>query len=163
MGKFVFDGIEFLTVTKNPIASEKITCTQSGEISKYSLDIDFGEEIMPSEYVITWTLPQIDSVGFWSPLHHFDIYLKPDWEKNRTRSSLAHGMPVCAIVSKKGENRTTVYLDELKLPTQLACGVVEETASLIYEIKLFFEPTARMKSGMGEYLNISDFAPRSLA
>ena len=146
MGKFLFNGIEFSTVTKNPLASEKITCKESGEISKYSLEIDFGEEIMPSEYLITWTLPQVDTIAFWSPLHHFDIYLKPDWEKNRSRSSLAFAMPVCALVNKQGENRSTVYLDELKLPTQLACGVVEETASLIYEIKLFFEPTARMKT-----------------
>ncbi|MBQ4108203.1 MAG: alpha-galactosidase [Clostridia bacterium] len=145
MAEFVFGELEFSTITENPLASEKITCTQAGEISRFSLDIDFGKEIMPGEYVITWKMPQIDTVAFWSPRHHFDVYLKPDWEKNRSRSSLASGVPVCALVSKKGENRATVYADELKLPVVLAAGVVEETGDLVYEIRLFSEPTAKMK------------------
>ncbi len=151
MGKFVFNEYEFSTITKNPLVSEKISCQEYGEISKFTLDLDFGCEIMPSEYTITWKLPQIDTIAFWSPRHHFDVYLKPDWEKNRSRSSLASGMPVCAVVSKKGENRLTIYTDELKLPVCLAAGVVEETATLIYEIKLFFEPTAKMKSYHTEF------------
>lgn len=144
MSIFSFDTFKFSTKTSDALASENIICTQSGQVAKFSLDIDFGKEIMPREYVITWKMPQIDTIAFWSPRHHFDIYLKPDWEKNRSRSSLASGMPVCALVSKKGENRATVYVDELKLPVCLAAGVVEETAELIYEIKLFFEPTAKI-------------------
>ncbi|MBO5380245.1 MAG: alpha-galactosidase [Clostridia bacterium] len=145
MAKFIFGELELSTKTENPLTSENIICTQKGEIAKFSLDIDFGKKIMPSEYTVSWTMPQIDTVAFWSPRHHFDVYLKPDWEKNRSRSSLASGMPVCALVSKKGENRATVYADELKLPVCLAAGVVEETGDLVYEIQLFSEPTAKMK------------------
>lgn len=151
MSKFSFNAFEFSTQTKDTLLNEKITCIQGGEIAKFSLDIDFGKEIMPSEYVITWTLPQIDTLAFWSPRHHFDIYLKPDWERNSSRSSLASGMPVCALVNKKGENRLTVYVDELKLPVILTAGVVEETAELSYEIKLFSEPTAKMSKYHTEF------------
>ena len=151
MSKLSFNAFEFTTKTKDILADEKITCLQGGEISKFSLDLDFGKEIMPSEYIITWTLPHIDTIAFWSPRHHFDIYLKPDWERNRSRSSLASGMPVCALVNKKGENRATIYLDELKLPVYLTAGVVEETAELIYEIKLFSEPTAKMSKYHTEF------------
>ena len=151
MSSFSFTSLEFTTKTKDALAYEEITCTQSGEISKFSLDIDFGKEIMPSEYVITWKIPQIDTLAFWSPRHHFDIYLKPDWEKNRSRSSLASGMPVCALVSKKGENRLTAYVDELKLPVYLTAGVVEETAELVCEIKLFSEPTAKISKYHTEF------------
>ncbi len=151
MSRFSFNALEFTTKTKDALAYEEITCTQSGEVAKFSLDIDFGKEIMPSEYVITWKIPQIDTLAFWSPRHHFDIYLKPDWEKNRSRSSLASGMPVCALVSKKGENRLTAYVDELKLPVYLTAGVVEETAELVCEIKLFSEPTAKISKYHTEF------------
>ena len=61
----------FKTSTEDKLKHEEIVEISNGEISEYKLILNFDGKISPSKYTISWELPQIDTVGFWSPKHHF--------------------------------------------------------------------------------------------
>ena len=152
MASFTFDKLCFETTTKSPVKCESITRSFNGEVSKYKLKIEYDGEVMPEEYTITWYEPLIDTLAFWSPMHHFESYLRPDWSMNTANSKLTSGMPVCALVNKQGTNKLTIAFSDPKIPVSLKAGVVEENSTLKYEIRLFTEKTAKISSYEAEFL-----------
>ena len=152
MASFKFNSICFNTTTESPIKNESIEAISLGEVCKFKLKIEFDGEVMPKEYIISWNEPQIDTMAFWSPMHHFEAYIRPDWSMNRADSKLSKGMPVCALVNKKGINRLTVSLSDPKTTTSLMAGAVEEDASIKHEIRLFTEMTAKISSYEIEFM-----------
>ena len=152
MAEFNFGKITFKTKTESPIKNETITAISLGDVSKFKLKIEFDGEVMPKEYVISWNEPQIDTTAFWSPSHHFEAYIRPDWAMNTATSKLTMGMPVCALVNKTGINRLTISHSDPKIPTALRAGAVEEDASICYEIRLFTELTAKISSYEIEFM-----------
>ena len=137
--------ITFITKTENKLAQQTIEKIKDGEISEYKISLVFLEPISPSEYTISWQMDQIDTIGFWSPRHHFVSNITPDWEKRSSVSKLTQGAPLVALYSKSGENRLTISLSDPKTPINIMAGVVEENGKIEYEIKLFCEKASLMK------------------
>ena len=144
MAVFDFEWIKLNTETKNPLAKEEITKTLDGEITELSLELDFGGKIYPTEYKIWWELDQIDTVGFWSPKHHFDSNITPDWWKRDSISKLTNGMPVASLYGIDNTNRLTISLSDAKNAIKIKAGVIEETGKIGYEIIFFPEKTSIM-------------------
>ncbi len=137
--------IVFETKTENKLRYEEIKCIKDGEVKEYMISLGFSELASPSEYTIAWQMDQIDTIGFWSPRHHFNSNITPDWEKRSSVSKLTQGAPVVALYSKSGENRLTISLSDPKTPINIMAGVVEENGKIVYEIKLFCEKVSLMK------------------
>ncbi len=144
MGVYCFNGASFKTQTENFLKTEELFELSSGEISEYKLKLVFDDECSPKEYKITWTLDQIDTMGFWSPRHHFDSNITPDWCKRDSLSKLTQGMPVASLYSKDNENRLTISLSDPKNPIKIKAGVVEESGEIEYDIILFCEKVSKM-------------------
>lgn len=144
---FNFKGISFKAETKCSLKDEQIIELSNGEISEYKLKLVFDGDKLPEEYKITWTLDQIDTMGFWSPGHHFISNITPDWGKRECISKLTSGMPVATLYSKNNENRLTISVSDPKTPIKIRAGVVEETGEVEYDIIFFSEKVSKM----GEY------------
>ncbi|MBQ8546091.1 MAG: alpha-galactosidase [Clostridia bacterium] len=136
--------VTFVTKTENSLKQEKIEKIKVGEISEYKVKLIFSDFISPSEYVISWETEQIDTIGFWSPRHHFDSNITPDWEKRTSVSKMTQGAPVVSLYSKSNENRMTISLSDPKTPISIMAGVIEETGKIGYEIRLFCEKVSKM-------------------
>ena len=144
MAVFDFEWIKFSTKTENTLASERISQTMKGDISEFLLELDFGGKIYPTEYKISWELDQIDTVGFWSPKHHFVSNITPDWGKRESISKLTNGMPVASLYGFDNSNSLTISLSDAKNAILIKAGVVEENGRVIYEIVFFPEKTSIM-------------------
>ena len=144
MKTFNFQGISFKTESKCALLNEEITELSKGEISEYKLRLVFDESTSPEEYKITWKLDQIDTIGFWSPAHHFVSNITPDWWKAECPSKLTSGMPVASLYNNNNENRLTISLSDPKTPTKIKAGVVEETGEIEYDIIFFSEKVSKM-------------------
>lgn len=145
MATYDFEWIKFSTETKTKIATEKISQTKDGEISEFLLEIDFGEKTYPTEYKISWELDQIDTIGFWSPKHHFISNITPDWGKRESLSKLTNGMPVASLYGIGNINALTISLSDAKNAILIKAGVVEERGRVIYELVFFPEKTSIME------------------
>ena len=144
MAIFDFEWITFSTETKNPLVKEEIIEESRGDISEYTLELDFGGKIYPTEYKILWELDQIDTVGFWSPKHHFISNITPDWGKRESISKLTNGMPLAALYGLGDKNALTISLSDAKNAIIIKAGVIEETGKIGYEIVFFPERTSQM-------------------
>ncbi|MBO5338501.1 MAG: alpha-galactosidase [Clostridia bacterium] len=144
MKTFNFEGISFKTETHNSLLDEQIIELSRGKISEYKLKLVFGGDELPTEYKITWTLDQIDTMGFWSPSHHFVSNIAPDWCKAECASKLTSGMPVASLYNYDNENRLTISVSDPKTPIKIKAGVVEETGEIEYDIIFFCEKVSKM-------------------
>ena len=144
MKTFNFEGISFKTETHNSLLDEQIIELSRGKNSEYKLKLVFGGDELPTEYKITWTLDQIDTMGFWSPSHHFVSNITPDWCKAECASKLTSGMPVASLYNYDNENRLTISVSDPKTPIKIKAGVVEETGEIEYDIIFFCEKVSKM-------------------
>ncbi len=110
------------------------------------IDMDFGAPVSPSVCKFSLSVPCVDVYSLWSPLAGMKRFVSPNWSTHTQRSRLASGAPVLSAISKSGSNRITVALSDANTATQIRCGVSEETADLKFEIRLFTELTAPLKS-----------------
>ena len=136
--------IIFETKTENKLKYEELKKITDGEVCEYRLRLEFSEFASPSEYTITWKADQIDTIGFWSPRHHFDSNITADWTKRESLSKMTQGAPVVALYSKSNENRLTIAVSDPKTPINILAGVVEETGEIVYEIRFFSEKASTM-------------------
>ena len=141
---FNFQNICFKTESKCSLKDEQIIELSRGEISEYKLKLVFDTDSLPEEYKITWHLDQIDTMGFWSPSHHFVSNITPDWWKAECASKLTSGMPVACLYNYDNENRLTISLSDPKNPIKIKAGVVEETGEIEYDIVFFCEKVSKM-------------------
>ncbi len=99
----------------------------------------------PEMFRVAFSISAIDIYSVWSPTIKFDRYLGPDWRMQTTKSRLASGLPIHALVSSKGQNRMTVALSDAKTPLSIRTGVCEETASVVCVIQFFTATVAPLK------------------
>ena len=118
---------------------------QSDGIVFFDVNLVLEEEAVPEEFCISFSIPAIDAYSVWSPSVRFDRHLGPNWSKRVTASRLASWMPLHAIVSSAGKNRTLVALSDAKTPTSLGTGICEEDACVQWDIKFFTIPVAPLK------------------
>ena len=145
MSNFDFEWINFSTETQNNLKGESIKRLSDGEISEFLLELDFGGKTYPTEYKISWELDQIDTFGFWSPKHHFDPNITPDWCKREAICKLTNGMPVASLYGFDNTNALTISLSDAKNAIKIKAGVVEENGRLLYELSFFPERTSIME------------------
>ena len=118
---------------------------QSDGIVFFDVNLVLEEETVPEEFCISFSIPAIDAYSVWSPSVRFDRNLGPNWRKKVTASRIASWMPLHAIVSSAGKNRTLIAISDAKTPTSLATGICEEDACVQWDIKFFTIPVAPLK------------------
>ncbi len=111
----------------------------------FDVNMVLENEVVPEEFCISFSIPAIDTYSVWSPSVRFDRHLGPNWSKRVTTSRLASWMPLHAIVSSAGKNRTLVALSDAKTPTSIGTGICEEDANIQWDIKFFTIPVAPLK------------------
>ncbi len=111
----------------------------------FDVNLVLENEAVPEEFCISFSIPAVDAYSVWSPSVRFDRHLGPNWSKRVTTSRLASWMPLHAIVSSSGRNRTLVAISDAKTPTSLGTGICEEDACVQWDIKFFTIPVAPLK------------------
>ena len=128
----------------------KVTLTEkmlSPTLTEILVEVDFPSPSVPSPIAIRWELPCNDMYILWNAGGRTNIFgLSPNWSKKRSPSRLASGAPVHSLLSQSGNNRLTVSLSDAKTPCEIASGVIEETAQVECEVKLFSSPIGPISS-----------------
>ena len=110
----------------------------SPTLTELFVEVAFASPTAPSPMTIRWELPCNDMYIIWNAGGRINLFgLSPNWSKKRSSSRLASGAPVHSILSQGGNNRLTVSLSDAKTPCEIASGVIEETAQVECEVKLF--------------------------
>ena len=113
----------------------------SPTLTELLVTVDFDTPTVPSPISICWELPCNDMYITWNAGGRSNMSgLGPNWGKRRSPSRLASGAPLHSLISQSSNNRLTVSLSDAKTPCEIASGVVEETAMLAYEVKIFTIP-----------------------
>lgn len=144
MSTFEINGITFKSQTENKLLSEELLLIKDSEICEYKLALRFGGDGAVKQYSLSWELPQLDMIGFWSSKSSFAHNLTPDWNMRREESRTASGMPLISVFNKKNENRVSVALSDPLIPCNLLTGVVEENGTLLFKIELFSKICPKM-------------------
>lgn len=144
--EFKIETLTFRSRTEDALRAECLEKITSGEIAEYRLSLTFAAPTVPKKYTLSWEEPQIDTMGFWSPLSGFSPNIRPDWGPSLSFSRTASGMPVACLYNKQNVNRVTVALSDPANPTAIFAGVVEETGSIGFAVELFSQPISRITS-----------------
>ncbi len=122
-----------------------LTKEEEKGVSYFYISLDFEKEVSPSDCRFSFTMPCVDVYSTWSPSGGTKRYVAPNWNKQTQKSRLAFGAPVMSMIAKSGANRVTVALSDANTACQIGCGVVEETAELEFEVRIFTELTAPLE------------------
>ena len=98
-----------------------------------------SKEEIPQAFSLEFKVPAVGMYSMWGGWRRT---LGMDWEMRRTNSRLVAGQPVHTLLSAEGENRITVALSDAVNPTQIASGICEEDACLLFRITFFTASTA---------------------
>ena len=130
-------------------AGAKITAEERMEqgIRYADIRMQLPEPAIPEEFSLCWYMPVTQITSAWNPDFGWQRNIPPEWAPKTTRSRLASGMPVHALIAADGTNRLTVALSDAATPAAISTGVVEETAALECIVRIFTLPT----SPVGEY------------
>lgn len=145
MAIFNHNGLTFTTKTADTLTHESITPKRIGEISEYEISIELENEMSPSEYVIEFSVPQVDILGFWSPNALLQKNITPDWWMREQSSRTASGMPLVSLYNKQDESRFTVALSDPATPAKIQVGNIEETGHALIRISIFSALSPKMK------------------
>jgi len=137
MAEFYINNISFKTSSENTVKNESIKQIKDGDVSEFALKIVFDGVQEPKNYQITWEIPQVDICACWSTKAYFSRNIRPNWNMNTEQSRLASGIPLLCVYNKADQNRMSVALSDPLNSSELAVGVVEENASLLFKITLF--------------------------
>lgn len=115
------------------------------QIEYVSIHAEFGAQVIPETFSITWKMPLIDCYSTWSPTIRENRGLGPDWGKKRTESRLASGMPLHQVLSLSGQNRICIAVSDAMTPITIGTGVCEEDAHLECTVEFFTLPTTAIE------------------
>ena len=115
------------------------------QIEYVSIHAEFGAQVIPETFSITWKMPLIDCYSTWSPTIRENRGLGPDWGKKRTESRLASGMPLHQVLSLSGQNRICIAVSDAMTPIAIGTGVCEEDAHLECTVEFFTLPTTAIE------------------
>lgn len=114
----------------------------SEEIAELRVTVDFASACVPREITLCFGTPCVEMFSIWGTGLRMRQYLPTDWGMVGSKSRLASGAPLHAILSQSGENCLTLALSDAKTPCKLRSGVNEETSTLLTEVILFTAPIA---------------------
>ena len=137
MAEFDFNGFRISTATEDLLKSEKIERTATDGVEEYKISLDFGKEVSPKTYTVTWDMKQVDMIGFWSSTSSLQHNITPDWWVRSVDSKTASGMPLIVLYNKANQNRACVALSDPLTSTRLSVGVVEETGCVRFKVEIF--------------------------
>ena len=113
----------------------------SPTLTELLVTVEFPVPTVPCPISVRWEMPCNDMYILWNAGGRANLScLGPNWSKRRSPSRLASGAPVHSLLAQSGNNRLTVSLSDAKTPCEIGSGVVEETAQLECEVKLFSIP-----------------------
>lgn len=139
--------MEYSIESKNESGKVLLNVTENGDgITLLDISVSFDEPTMPQPVEIRWSEPSVDIFAQWSGRPDFDRTIGPNWKKRRTAAQLASAAPVMTWLSNEGKNRLTVTISDAATPTEIAGGLLEETACLSCIVTFFAKPVGAISN-----------------
>lgn len=131
--------------------SMEFICDVHG-VKTYRVWFEWTEKVIPSPIKITYQIDCIDCYSLWDCLNksrHINAY----WEKNKTSSRLANGIPIKEVISKQGLNKHLVAVSDAKNPLSISMGGNQDLNTVETEI-VFFTATVSPINSYEAYVRI---------
>jgi alpha-galactosidase len=135
--------MEWKTWTENVGIEIALSERKKGEgrtLLLLDVDIKLAQKQVLKPISLRTSFDALDVYSVWSPGIWSSRHLGPNWSKRTTSSRLSSGAPIHSLVSLGGQNRMTAALSDAAVASEIRTGIVEETAEIDLEIRLFTKP-----------------------
>ena len=88
----------------------------------------------PPKFAVSFAIPLDDVQMRWTPLRGNNCFVPPEW-MSTVITSLAHGMPLMALINTAGQNRLTFAVSEASRRLEFTSGTNEEHVTIRTVIK----------------------------
>lgn len=137
--------IDFKISGGNEGAKIHIEQTEKDGFLYADVTVTLAEEASPEKIKVTWQLPTAEFFSVWGPLLGDNRSMGPCWNKRKSNSRLAAGMPLLQLISKQDVNRLCFASSDPATPMSVAAGIHEEDALTDFVIELFTDLVAPLK------------------
>lgn len=105
----------------------------------FDVKAEYSEPVIPEQFRIRWYVPALDTYSVWN-CRGERKHLGPNWSKQKIDARLASRMPLHSVLSLGGQNRITIAVSDVMIPTRVATGILEETSEVECDVIFFTEP-----------------------
>ncbi len=112
------------------------------EVVVVRLSLASPEPADPPRLALTFSLPQRDMQGTWTPTHGRNRQIHPNWSGQKNVSRATFSAPLYSFYNLSGQNRLTFALSDALSASALSAGVCEETGRIQCKAEILTERTA---------------------
>ena len=109
-------------------------------ITLLEIEVELERAQIPEPVRLRTVFPAENVYAVWTPRFLSERHLGKNWSKIVSASRFAVGAPIHCLVSHGGENCFTAALSDACVTSELASGIIEETAEVEFVLTLFAHP-----------------------